>query len=211
MKLGEDYLKDLQEDVIFRTPGMRPDLPELTAAVDQGSQLTSEMEVFSKVCPCPMIAVTGSDGKTTTTTIIAGLLRKAGKTVHLGGNIGNPLLAEAGSMAPEDIAVLELSSFQLMTMDVSPHIAVVTNLAPNHLDVHKDLQEYISAKENIFTHQSAAGYCHFSMQITPSPRRNPVVQWGRSGSFPGSGSWRRAYSSAATRSFPAAAVRSGRS
>ena len=162
LKLGEDYLKDLQEDVIFRTPGMRPDLPELTAAVDQGSQLTSEMEVFSKVCPCPMIAVTGSDGKTTTTTIIAGLLRKAGKTVHLGGNIGNPLLAEAGSMAPEDIAVLELSSFQLMTMDVSPHIAVVTNLAPNHLDVHKDLQEYISAKENIFTHQSAQDIAIFN-------------------------------------------------
>ncbi len=112
------------------------------------------MEVFFEVCPCKKIAVTGSDGKTTTTTIIAQLLKAAGKTVHLGGNIGHPLLAETGGMRPEDIAVLELSSFQLMTMAHSPHIAVVTNLAPNHLDVHRDFAEYISAKENIFTHQT---------------------------------------------------------
>ena len=154
LRLGEDYLKNLTEDVIFRTPGMRPDLPELTAAVERGSVLTSEMEVFCEVCPCPKIAVTGSDGKTTTTTIIAELLKRGGRTVHLGGNIGHPLLAETGSMSPKDIAVLELSSFQLMTMTKSPHIAVITNLAPNHLDVHKDFQEYISAKENIFTHQT---------------------------------------------------------
>lgn len=162
LRLGPDYLKGLTEDMIFRTPGMRPDLPELTAAVERGSVLTSEMEVFFEVCPCPIIAVTGSDGKTTTTTIIASLLRAAGKTVHLGGNIGHPLLAETGSMTAEDIAVLELSSFQLMTMTRSPHIAVVTNLAPNHLDVHKDYAEYISAKENIFTHQSAEDIAVFN-------------------------------------------------
>ncbi len=154
LKLGEDYLQDLREDVIFRTPGMRPDLPELQEAVQRGSTLTSEMEVFLEVCPCPVIAVTGSDGKTTTTTIISELLKKAGRNVHVGGNIGHPLLAETGAIQPEDIAVLELSSFQLMTMSRSPHIAVITNLAPNHLDVHKDFQEYVSAKENIFTHQS---------------------------------------------------------
>ena len=162
LRLGPDYLKGLTEDMIFRTPGMRPDLPELTAAVERGSVLTSEMEVFFEVCPCPIIAVTGSDGKTTTTTIIASLLRAAGKTVHLGGNIGHPLLAETGSITAEDIAVLELSSFQLMTMTRSPHIAVVTNLAPNHLDVHKDYAEYISAKENIFTHQSAEDIAVFN-------------------------------------------------
>ena len=162
LRLGEKYLDGLTEDVIFRTPGMRPDLPQLTAAVERGSTLTSEMEVFFEVCPCPKIAVTGSDGKTTTTTIIAELLRRAGKTVHLGGNIGHPLLAETGKMRPEDIAVLELSSFQLMTMTRSPHIAVVTNLAPNHLDVHKDFQEYIDAKENIFTHQSAEDIAVFN-------------------------------------------------
>ena len=154
LKLGSDYLKCLEPGVIFRTPGMRPDLPELVDAVERGAVLTSEMEVFFEVCPCPIIAVTGSDGKTTTTTIIAELLRASGKTVYLGGNIGHPLLAEAEDMREEDIVVLELSSFQLMTMQKSPHIAVVTNLSPNHLDVHKDYQEYISAKENIFTHQS---------------------------------------------------------
>ena len=146
LRLGPEYWQGLTEDVVFRTPGMRPDLPELTAAVEHGSILTSEMEIFFEVCPCPIIAVTGSDGKTTTTTISAELLRAAGKTVHLGGNIGHPLLAEAGGMKAEDIAVLELSSFQLMTMEKSPHIAVVTNLAPNHLDIHKDYAEYISAK-----------------------------------------------------------------
>lgn len=162
LHLGADYLKGLDQDVIFRTPGMRPDLPELTAAVERGSRLTSEMEVFFEVCPCTRIAVTGSDGKTTTTTIIAELLKRAGRTVHLGGNIGHPLLAETGEMAPGDIAVLELSSFQLLTMTHSPHIAVVTNLAPNHLDVHKDFAEYISAKENIFTHQTVEDIAVFN-------------------------------------------------
>lgn len=162
LKLGETYLQDLEPGVIFRTPGMRPDLPELLDAVERGAILTSEMEVFFEVCPCPIIAVTGSDGKTTTTTIVAELLRASGKTVHLGGNIGHPLLAEAGDMSPDDIAVLELSSFQLMTMKRSPNVAVVTNISPNHLDVHKDYQEYIDAKENIFTHQSVRDIAVFN-------------------------------------------------
>ncbi|MBQ7777454.1 MAG: UDP-N-acetylmuramoyl-L-alanine--D-glutamate ligase [Oscillibacter sp.] len=162
LQLGEGYLQGLDQDIIFRTPGMRPDLPELTAAVERDSTLTSEMEVFFEVCPCPKIAVTGSDGKTTTTTIIASLLRKAGRTVHLGGNIGHPLLAETGEMRQDDIAVLELSSFQLMTMTHSPQTAVITNMAPNHLDVHKDFAEYITAKENIFTHQTAEDIAVFN-------------------------------------------------
>ena len=163
LQLGEDYLKDLTEDVIFRTPGLRPDVPELAAAVARGSLLTSEMEVFFEVCPCPEIAVTGSDGKTTTTTIIAKLLEAAGRTVHLGGNIGRPLLCDTPDIAPTDLAVLELSSFQLMTMTRSPHIAVMTNLSPNHLDVHKSYQEYIAAKENIFTHQTAQDIAIFNV------------------------------------------------
>ena len=153
--LGENYLDSLHHDIIFRTPGLRPDVPQLQRAVAAGSELTSEMEVFFRVCPCPIIAVTGSDGKTTTTTIIAELLKAAGFTVHVGGNIGHPLLCEAGEMRPSDFAVLELSSFQLMTMNCSPHIAVITNLAPNHLDVHRSMEEYVSAKENIFRYQSA--------------------------------------------------------
>lgn len=153
--LGKGYLDALDGyDVIFRTPGMRPDLPQLLDAVNRGSVLTSEMEVFFQVCPCPIIGITGSDGKTTTTTIIAELLKAAGYTVHLGGNIGKPLLPEVEQIASTDFAVVELSSFQLMTMDMSPHITVVTNLAPNHLDVHRSMEEYVSAKENIFTHQS---------------------------------------------------------
>ena len=163
LKLGEDYLDGLDQDIIFRTPGLRPDVPQLAAAVARGSQLTSEMEIFFQVCPCPIIAVTGSDGKTTTTTIIAELLKKAGNTVYVGGNIGHPLLCEAGAMRPTDYAVLELSSFQLMTMHCSPHIAVVTNLAPNHLDVHKDMAEYVSAKENVFRHQKAGDKAIFNL------------------------------------------------
>ncbi len=155
LRLGENYLKDLNQEIIFRTPGMRPDLPELREAVARGSVLTSEMEIFFEVCPCQIFAVTGSDGKTTTTTILAEFLKAAGKTVWLGGNIGRPLLAETGRIKPSDIAVLELSSFQLMTMKRSPHIAVITNISPNHLDVHKDYQEYIQAKENIFRFQTA--------------------------------------------------------
>jgi len=151
--LGNDYLTGLDGDVIFRTPGMRPDLPEIEAAVKKGAVFTSEMELFFKHCPCHTIAVTGSDGKTTTTTIIAKLLERAGKSVYLGGNIGRPLLPDVAGMQPEDYAVLELSSFQLMTMQQSPEIAVVTNVTPNHLDVHLDMAEYIAAKENCFIHQ----------------------------------------------------------
>ena len=163
LRLGDGYLQDLDQDVIFRTPGLRPDVPELEAARARGSVITSEMEVFFQVCPCPIIAVTGSDGKTTTTTIIAELLRAAGHTVHVGGNIGHPLLAEAGSIRPTDWAVLELSSFQLMTMTRSPHIAVLTNLAPNHLDVHKSMEEYVWAKENIFRHQQPGDTAIFNL------------------------------------------------
>ena len=162
LQLGENYLKGLRQDVIFRTPGLRPDVPELLEAMAQGSTLSSEMEVFFEVCPCPIIAVTGSDGKTTTTTIIAELLKAAGYTVHVGGNIGHPLLCEAGEMKASDYAVLELSSFQLMTMQRSPHIAVVTNLAPNHLDMHKGMEEYVASKENIFRHQTEGDIAVFN-------------------------------------------------
>ncbi len=161
--LGADYLDHLKGyDIIFRTPGLRPDVPQLEAAREQGSIVTSEMEVFFQVCPCEIIAVTGSDGKTTTTTIIAELLKKAGLHVYVGGNIGKPLLAEVIHMEPDDMVVLELSSFQLMTMDQSPDIAVVTNLAPNHLDVHKSMEEYVDAKRNIFLHQGSEGVAVFN-------------------------------------------------
>lgn len=157
LKLGEGYLENLDEDIIFRTPGMKYYLPELNAARERGAAVTSEMEVFFDLCPCKIFAVTGSDGKTTTTTILSEMLKAAGKTVHLGGNIGNPLLPEIESIRPDDVAVVELSSFQLISMRRSPDVAVVTNVTPNHLDMHKDMQEYIDAKKNILLHQNAFG------------------------------------------------------
>lgn len=149
LALGETYLDDITADIIFRTPGIRPDLPQIDGAVKAGAILTSEMEVFFKVCPCTLIGITGSDGKTTTTTLVSELLKAEGKTVHIGGNIGTPLLCSADEMGKDDIAVVELSSFQLMTMKQGANTAVVTNLSPNHLDVHKSMDEYVEAKRNI--------------------------------------------------------------
>ncbi len=154
LRLGADYLEELDEDVLFRTPGLMPFEPHLAAAKARGSLLTSEMEVFFSLCPCPILAVTGSDGKTTTTTLIAELLRAQGYRVHLGGNIGHPLLCETPEIRPEDFAVLELSSFQLHSMTGRPHVAVITNISPNHLDKHLDYQDYIDAKRAIFLNQT---------------------------------------------------------
>ena len=153
--LGENYLQNLNEDIIFRTPGMKYYLPELIEARKRGAAVTSELELFFELCPCKIYGVTGSDGKTTTTTILSEFLKAERKTVHLGGNIGRPLLPEIETVSETDCAVVELSSFQLISMRRSPDVAVVTNLSPNHLDMHKDMQEYIGAKKNIFLHQSA--------------------------------------------------------
>ena len=161
--LGERYLDGLHADVIFRTPGMMPSNPALMSAVAGGAVLTSEMEVFFDVCPCKTIGITGSDGKTTTTSIIGELLKNEGRTVHVGGNIGTPLLSIADEMQPDDIAVLELSSFQLITMQKCPDIAVVTNLAPNHLDVHSDMDEYVRAKRNIYINQTSTNCAVFNL------------------------------------------------
>ena len=155
LRLGEGYLDNLEADLVFRTPGMHPGNPALEALRAKGAAVTSEMEVFFEVCPCQLIAVTGSDGKTTTTTLISEMLKAEGYTVWLGGNIGTPLLPRCREMKESDFAVVELSSFQLMDMTRSPRRAVVTNLAPNHLDVHKDMEEYVDAKKNIFRFQGA--------------------------------------------------------
>ena len=152
LTLGPDYLSEVTGDISFRTPGLRPDVPALLRARERGAEITSEMEVFLSLCPCMTIGVTGSDGKTTTTTIISELLKKSGRRVFTGGNIGTPLLDRTDEMTASDVCVLELSSFQLLTMNKSTDISVLTNLAPNHLDVHKDMDEYIRAKENIFVH-----------------------------------------------------------
>ena len=157
LHVGDNYLDGVEADVLFRTPGMHPGNPAIQALAAKGAQVTSEMEVFFAVCPCRLLAVTGSDGKTTTTTLVSEMLKAAGKTVWLGGNIGTPLLPLVREMKEEDFAVVELSSFQLMDMTRSPSRAIVTNLAPNHLDVHKDMEEYVEAKKNIFRHQDENG------------------------------------------------------
>ena len=153
LQVGDTYLDGLSADLVFRTPGMHPANPALEGLRKAGAQITSEMDVFFKLCPCPILAVTGSDGKTTTTTLISEMLKASGKTVWLGGNIGTPLLPLCRKMKETDFAVVELSSFQLMDMTRSAQVAVVTNLAPNHLDVHKDMDEYVEAKKNIFAFQ----------------------------------------------------------
>ena len=154
LSVGEGYLDNLSADLVFRTPGMHPGNPAIVALKEQGAEITSEMEVFFEVCPCTKIAITGSDGKTTTTTLVSEMLKAAGKTVWLGGNIGTPLLPRVRQMRAEDFAVVELSSFQLMDMRRSPHVALITNLAPNHLDIHKDMEEYVESKKNIYRFQS---------------------------------------------------------
>lgn len=153
LRLGEDYLEDLDYDVIFRTPGLMPFDEHLEKARAKGSVITSEMEVFFQLCPCRVIAITGSDGKTTTTTIISELLKEAGYTVHVGGNIGKPLLCETPFIKAEDIVVLELSSFQLHSMVCKPSVSVITNVSPNHLDKHKGFEDYVWAKKQIFALQ----------------------------------------------------------
>ena len=155
LRLGDGYLENLEVDIIFRTPGMNFNLPELEAARKKGIAVTSEMEVFFDLCPATIFAVTGSDGKTTTTTLIAKMLEAEGKKVFIGGNIGKPLLPEIENISSEDFVVVELSSFQLISMRKSPDVAVVTNVAPNHLDVHKDMDEYVEAKKNVILHQNA--------------------------------------------------------
>ncbi len=154
--LGEDYLKNIPKDtkIIFKTPGIRPDVPELLNAVSQGAVLTSEMELFFELCPSKIIAVTGSDGKTTTTSLVGEMLKKEGYNCYIGGNIGNPLIGEVEKMTKDDMVVVELSSFQLFSMKKSADIAVVTNVTPNHLDWHKDFFEYVESKKSIFSHNT---------------------------------------------------------
>ena len=157
MMLGDGYLDRLDGEIIFKTPGMRYDKPQLSEAVRNGAVLTSEMETFFDICPAHIIAVTGSDGKTTTTTLIHTMMTEAGYKTWLGGNIGNPVLDMTDDMTEDDYVILELSSFQLHTMKKTPERAVITNLSPTHLDWHTDYAEYIDAKTNIYKNMEKGG------------------------------------------------------
>ena len=153
---GKDNLKKLKNfDIIFRSPSCLPTRTELVEEEKRGALVTTEIEMLMKMCPCKIVGVTGSDGKTTTTSLIYSILKEAGYNTYLGGNIGTPLFTKISEIKPDDIVVLELSSFQLMGMKVSPHIGVITNITPNHLNIHKDYQEYIDAKKNILNYDNA--------------------------------------------------------
>lgn len=156
--LGENYLSKLNGfDLIFRSPSCLPTVPELEKEAQRGAIVTTEIELLIKMCPAKIIGVTGSDGKTTTTSLIYAILKDAGYNAWLGGNIGTPLFTKLPEMKEEDVVVLELSSFQLMEMNVSPSISVITNITPNHLNIHKDYEEYIESKKNIFKYQDEDG------------------------------------------------------
>ncbi len=158
LSLGNDYLERLKHfEIIFRSPSIRPDIPEIISELEKGAILTSEIELVVEMCPGTVIGVTGSDGKTTTTSLIYEILSQSGKKCYVGGNIGIPLFPKLEEMREDDFVVLELSSFQLMTMKISPQIAVITNITPNHLDIHKSYDEYIEAKTNIFKYQDRTG------------------------------------------------------
>jgi len=155
---GKDCFSKLKGfDIIFRSPSCMPNRLELVKEVENGAILTSEIEMLMKMFPGKIIGVTGSDGKTTTTSLIYEIMKKAGYNCYLGGNIGIPLFTRLNEMLPEDVLVLELSSFQLMDMDVSPDISVITNVTPNHLDIHSSYEEYIDAKKKIFENQTESG------------------------------------------------------
>ena len=155
---GRNCLENLKGfNLIFRSPSCLPTKPELQEEANRGAIVTTEVEMLMEMCPCKIIGVTGSDGKTTTTSMINAILQKAGYNTFLGGNIGTPLFTRLPEIKPDDIVVLELSSFQLMNMHVSPDIAVITNITPNHLNIHKDYEEYIEAKKNIFKNQNENG------------------------------------------------------
>ena len=147
---GENYLSDIEEELLFLAPAVRPDKPELLKAATNGTRLTTELNEFLSLCPCKTFGITGSDGKTTTTTLIAKILEADGKKVWLGGNIGKNLFQCLDEIQPDDYVVMECSSFQLMKMHHSPDVAVFTNLSPNHLDWHKDMDEYFDSKKNIY-------------------------------------------------------------
>lgn len=158
VEIGEYNLSRLNGfDIVFRSPSVLPTREELVTAANKGAIITSEIEMVLKLAPCKIIGVTGTEGKTTTTSIIYEILKSSGKNCFLGGNIGKPIFTEIKNMKPEDIVVLELSSFQLMEMKVSPDISVVTNMYPDHLNIHSSYEEYQQAKKNIFLHQNENG------------------------------------------------------
>ncbi len=176
--LGSDnYINGImQADIVFRTPGMYFNHPDIRAAREKGIIVTSEMELFFDLCPCKIYAITGSDGKSTTTTLVKEFFERDGKRVFFGGNIGKPLLSHIEEIGEDDVAVAELSSFQLISMRESPYAAAITNITPNHLNVHKTMEEYIDAKCNILRHQTAFSKAVLNLDNENTKSLAPIVR-----------------------------------
>lgn len=154
-QLGKNYLKNLDNFTeIFITPGIKPNLPEITKAKKAGVKFTSQIELFFNLCPCPIIGVTGTKGKGTTSTLIYEILKAEGKYTYLAGNIGIPAISLIKELKKSSIVILELSSFQLQYITKAPHVAVVLKITQDHLDYHKSIAEYINAKKHIVKFQT---------------------------------------------------------
>ncbi len=177
---GNDYLENIFEDILFLSPALRPDLPPFEEAKKNGILVTTELEEFLKLCPCTTIGITGSDGKTTTSTLCAKLLKESGKNVYLGGNIGENLFVKLLEINENDFVVMEISSFQLMKMEQKPDISIVTNISPNHLDWHKDMEEYIFAKSKIISSSQKRTVLNFDDKITKTFENQSTVFFGSS-------------------------------
>ena len=177
-KIHEDGLKDLIGfDIIFRSPGCLPTRSEIVKEIERGALVTTEVEQVIKLTPAKVIGVTGSDGKTTTTTLINLVLEASGYKTFLGGNIGTPLFTKIKDMTSDDIVVLELSSFQLMGMTISPDISVITNITPNHLDKHKNMDEYILSKCNIFKYPGSILVVNADNDITKNLKSDREIRY----------------------------------
>lgn len=160
IKLGSGYLKDglLGFDIVIRSPGVKRSTPEIAEAEAHGVKITSAIEIFFEECPAKIIGVTGTKGKGTTSTLIYEILKAEGLDVYLAGNIGKPYLELLFKLKSDSFVVMEMSSFQLMDMEASPHISVVLNVTEDHLDWHKDRNEYVTAKENIVKYQKDSDF-----------------------------------------------------
>lgn len=158
-KFDPNYLKNLKiYDVIVRSPGVYRFLPELLEAEKNGVVITSAIKIFFENCPAKIIGVTGTKGKGTTSTLIFEILKAGGKDVYLAGNIGKPSIELLPKLSKDSYVILEMSSFQLIDLTVSPHIAVVLNITMDHMDWHKDREEYVNSKKNIVIHQKSTDY-----------------------------------------------------
>lgn len=168
---GKNNMEQLKGfNMIFRSPSGMPYIKEIEEEVQRGAILTTEIEMVLKLVPCKVIGITGTEGKTTTTSIIYEIAKKAGYNCYLGGNIGKPIFTKIKDITPDDLVILEMSSFQLIDMDVSPSISLVTNIYPDHLNVHRSYEEYQDAKKNIFKYQNNDGIVilNYDNEITHS-------------------------------------------